>query len=93
MAKTKDAEKSLLKLRKQIDLIDGKMLDLIEKRMKVARKIKEIKKEVNIPIYQPAREKEIMKRLRAKVKILRSKDVEKIWEGIFAISKKIQSRR
>lgn len=56
-------------LRKQIDLIDNEVLDLIGKRMQVADNIGEYKRRNNISILQPARWSEILEAAAAKGKI------------------------
>ena len=53
-------------LRQQIDLFDEHLLDLLEKRMKVAETIGRYKKENNITILQPTRWDEIINRVMSK---------------------------
>ncbi len=53
-------------LRQQIDIFDDHLLDLIEKRMKVAETIGRYKKENNITILQSVRWDEIVKRVLVK---------------------------
>lgn len=48
------------KLRKQIDRVDGEILDLLNKRLKLAKQIGKIKKLNKEDIYAPNREKEIL---------------------------------
>jgi chorismate mutase len=55
-------------LRQQIDLFDEHLLDLLEKRMKVAETIGQYKKENNITILQTTRWDEIIKRVMSKTK-------------------------
>ena len=55
-------------LRQQIDIFDDYLLDLMEKRMKVAETIGKYKKENNITILQSARWDEIVKRAMIKGK-------------------------
>jgi|LSQX01.3.fsa_nt_gb chorismate mutase len=55
-------------LRQQIDIFDDYLLDLIEKRMKVAETIGKYKKDNNITILQSARWDEIVKRAMIKGK-------------------------
>ncbi len=55
-------------LRQQIDLFDDHLIDLIERRMQVAEKIGEYKKENNITILQSARWDEIVRRVMVKGK-------------------------
>ena len=47
----------LQELRSQIDEIDDELVALFGKRMDVAAQIADYKKEHNLPIYHPARER------------------------------------
>ncbi|MDH5751828.1 MAG: chorismate mutase [Deltaproteobacteria bacterium] len=47
-------------LRKNIDGIDRKILDLLNERARYALEIGEIKKKRNDPVYVPAREKDVL---------------------------------
>jgi 3-deoxy-7-phosphoheptulonate synthase len=53
-------------LRQQIDVFDDHLIDLIERRMEVAEKIGQYKKDNNITILQSARWDEIVKRVMVK---------------------------
>ena len=57
------SKKNLNNLRKRIDSIDEKILELINRRGKVALEISDLKKENSIGVYDPAREKEIERKL------------------------------
>lgn len=54
--------------RKKIDAIDSRIMELVGKRMEVAREIAEYKKERNISVYQPQREAEIIERYTERAK-------------------------
>ncbi|VEU80349.1 chorismate mutase [Haploplasma axanthum] len=79
-------------LRKEIDEIDTLMQDLFKKRLAVARKIGEYKKEKNLPIYDSKRENEILLRLKEKYD---DKDTvfyyERFMKELFSISKDLQN--
>jgi len=49
------------KLRDGIDDLDKKIIDLLNERAKLANKIGIIKKKMEIPIYNPNRESEVLK--------------------------------
>jgi chorismate mutase/prephenate dehydratase len=49
----------LLSLRAEINKIDKKILELIKRRIEISKKIGKIKKKLNLPIYDPVREREI----------------------------------
>lgn len=50
-------------LRKNIDTIDEKLVELIRERMDTAAKIGEYKRENKLPVYDPARERELFDRV------------------------------
>ena len=57
------SSQDLNKLRKEIDDIDRKLLEILNKRGRVALKISELKRENAYSIYDPVREKQIEKKL------------------------------
>lgn len=80
-------------LRKKIDEIDDKLLILLKERLEVSKKIGEIKKRNNMPIYDPVREQEIIE-----MSIKDFSDDEKIHAVRFLrtlmhISKEVQSKK
>lgn len=52
---TTDTSESLIELRREIDELDQRFLDLLSKRMAISREIGRYKKESNIPVLQPIR--------------------------------------
>ena len=58
----------LQELRQKIDEIDNNLVDLFQKRMDVSAKIALHKEEHNLPVYDPAREREKLHDLSGKVK-------------------------
>lgn len=54
--------------RKEIDNIDDEIISLLSKRKGVSKKIAEIKKELNKPIFDKDREQQILERLKDKSK-------------------------
>ena len=48
-------------LRKEIDQIDGEMIRLFTRRMEISSQVAQYKRERNLPIHVPAREREILK--------------------------------
>ena len=80
-------------MRKKIDEIDDKLLILLKERLEVSKKIGEIKKKNNMPIYDPVREQEIID-----MSIKDFSDEEKIHAVRFLrtlmhISKEVQSKK
>jgi chorismate mutase len=80
--------KKIKELRKKIDFIDKKILQLLKERKKLAEKIIKIKIRKGIKITDKKREKEIIERLikQTKDKILK-KYIPSIYKIIFKISK------
>ena len=52
-------------LRHHIDEIDEQLVHLVNARARCALQIGEIKKRMGLPIYQPEREAEVLRRVRA----------------------------
>lgn len=85
---------SIKSIRKEIDSIDSQIIELLKKRADLSIKIGELKKEQNIKIEQPERERELLKRVItiAKKEGLSEDYVKSIFEIIIEESKKKQSR-
>lgn len=60
------SSKSLSGLREKIDIIDDKILDLINERGQIALEVSRHKQKNSLKIYDPTREKEIEEKLRSK---------------------------
>ena len=80
----------LKELQSKIDEINSKILNLVVKRNQIVKKVKEYKKQENLPIYNPKREKEIYEKMRkaAEKKNLNKKFVRKLFSLIIKQSKK-----
>jgi chorismate mutase len=52
-------------IRQEIDRIDDELLQIFNRRANLALKIGEIKKELDLPIYDPSREKRIFDKMKA----------------------------
>ena len=88
---TNPHDKNLQSLRTQIDKIDEQILDLLESRLSIVKKIGENKLKNNASIYRPEREREIIKRLSVKpLKYLNINAIEAIYHEIFAISRNLE---
>ena len=55
--------KDLSEIREKIDIVDQKMIELFEERMKLANEVAEYKISVGKPIYDKERENEKLKKL------------------------------
>jgi chorismate mutase len=71
-------------LRQQIDVFDDALLDILEKRMKVAQTIGQYKKDNNITILQPTRWDEIIRKvvINGQVKGLSREVIDTIFKAI-----------
>jgi chorismate mutase/prephenate dehydratase len=83
----------LKRKRKEIDLIDRKLLSLLNQRIRIALKIGRVKKEMGGKIYDPAREKEVLETLRTRNKgPLKEKHLKKIFKTIMEVCRKSENR-
>jgi chorismate mutase len=91
-----DLLKRLKEKRKKIDLIDRKLLNLLNQRVRVAIEIGKVKREMRDRIYDPRREKEIVERLRLRLRLrnkgpLREEDMKEIFKTIMKVCRKSQN--
>ena len=88
----KNNKNDLNEFRKQIDEIDKIIIDAFIERMNIIKNISKYKKEKNIPIYDPLREKELLKkRIEMCNDITFNKDIENLFKLILKISKEHQN--
>ena len=86
-------KKVFKELRNSIDKVDDQIFDLILKRFDYVEKIGSIKKEMNMPVDDKAREQIIIERLFEKLSTkINFKEFKKIIDPIISISKDIQRR-
>ena len=86
--------KVIKELRSSIDKVDDQIFDLILKRFDYVEKIGNIKKEINMPVDDKAREEIIIERLSEKLSTkINHKEIKKIIDPIISISKDIQRRK
>ena len=86
-------KKVFKELRNSIDKVDDQIFDLILKRFDYVEKIGSIKKEMNMPVDDKAREQIIIERLFEKLSTkINFKEFKKIIDPIISISKEIQRR-
>ena len=87
-------KKVIKELRNSIDKVDDQIFDLILKRFDYVKKIGNIKKEMNMPVDDKAREEIIIERLSEKLSTkIKYKEIKKIIVPIISISKDIQRRK
>ncbi len=83
-------EKELEAYRKEIDKIDNKIIELLNKRGIIAQKIGNLKYQMKKDLSQPQREKDIIERIKDNSGILKSVSIEAIWKEIINACKLIQ---
>jgi chorismate mutase/prephenate dehydratase len=77
--------------RKKIDLIDRELLNLLNRRLRIALEAGKIKKKMRKKIYDPKREKEVLGNLRSRNKgPLKDEDLKKIFSAIIRICRRSQ---
>ena len=84
-------ENKINQLRDEIDSLDDKIVELLERRSLISKNIGEIKQSTGKEVLDSQREKEIIDRLSLKTKILNKVSLHLIFKNIFKISRKIQS--
>jgi len=86
-----DLSKMLKEKRKKIDRIDRKLLILLNQRLRTALEIGKLKRKMGQEIYDPLREKEVLRKLASRNRgPLRKKDVEKIFQTTMEVCRKSQ---
>ncbi len=77
--------------RKKIDEIDRKLVELINQRAEAARAIGRLKRNTNLPIYEPEREKIIFDNVRQLNQgPLNHQDLIAVYERLIDVMRKIQ---
>lgn len=82
------------KYRDDLDVIDNKLVSLLEERLDLCVKIGEYKKENGLDIYDPKREEEVIERLGKLVKNNEYKiNISDIFQHIMINSKDLQNKK
>ncbi len=82
----------LNELRKKIDKTDDEIVRLVTERMDVAAEIAAFKKENNLPVYHPAREREKLADVTAKSRDDLKNDMQALYQLLFELSRSHQNR-
>lgn len=86
-----DLSRKLIKRRKALDLINQKLLTLLNQRLRITLEIGKIKRKLGKRIYDTEREKDILDRLRRKNKgPLKEEDLRKIFKTIMKVCRQSQ---
>lgn len=78
--------------RKRIDEIDGEILKLFCKRMETVGEVAKIKLDNGMPVLQPEREKDIIKRRGSEASPEMKEYAEELFTALMAISRNYQSK-
>ena len=78
--------------RKRIDEIDKGLVDLFQQRMDVSAEIAQYKREHNLPVYDPARERQKLHDLAGSVKEDHEAYVKALYSLIFELSRAEQEQ-
>src|SRR5689334_19681515 len=77
--------------RKKIDALDKQIIELLNERAKCAQEIGKLKRNTNLPIYEPEREKIIFRNVAAANRgPLPDIEVQQIYERIIDVMRKLQ---
>lgn len=82
--------KRLETFRKEIDEINVKLIQLFKQRMEVSKKIGDVKKENNLPIFDAKREKEIIEAYTKDETGVNKEYIQRFLQNIMDISKEAQ---
>ena len=83
----------LNELRNEINRIDDELLELFLKRMDVAEQVADYKREHDLPIYQPQREREVLKKVADKAGEDKSGYARVLFSMLMELSKSSQNKR
>ena len=82
----------LKNLRKKIDTIDNRILELLDERAQIVSKVNKVKEKKKITVFSPTREVAILKRLKKLNKgNLKDLDVELIFKEIFSVFRALRA--
>jgi chorismate mutase len=84
-------ERAMKRLRDNIDQVDAVLVKLLNQRARWALEIGEVKKEADLPIYQPDREKEVVARAQSQNRgPLAQAAVQRLFERIIDESRRLE---
>ena len=83
----------LNKLRDQIDSIDTELVQLFAQRMDIAAQVADYKKDHNIPIYVPARERAVLQKVADKAGPEMANYARVLYSMLFELSRSYQRKR
>ncbi len=85
-------DRELKQLREKIDAIDGQLLDLFVARQRTAGEIGAYKASKGLPLHDPAREAEVIGRVRAAAGEEEADAAQALFDTLFRLSRERQAR-
>ncbi len=80
--------------RKKIDELDRKLVDLLNERARAAQQIGLLKRDTNLPIYEPEREKVIFENVRKHNQgPLPDRELVRVYERVIDVMRKLQMEK
>ena len=83
----------ITELRDEIDKIDNELVKLFRARMEISAKVADYKRERNLPIFVPAREREILQEVAEKAGPEMAGYTRSLYSTIFELSRSYQAKR
>ena len=83
----------ITELRDEIDKIDDELVKLFRARMEISAKVADYKRERNLPIFVPAREREILQEVAEKAGPEMAGYTRSLYSTIFELSRSYQAKR
>ena len=83
----------ITELRSEIDKIDDELLKLFCARMEISAQVADYKRERNLPIFVPAREREILQAVGQKAGAELAGYARSLYSTIFELSRSYQAKR
>lgn len=80
----------LTNIRKEINQIDSQLIPLFIHRMQLSQEIGKIKKENGLPVFDAAREEEILKKSAEAAGPEFSEPIQALYQRIFELSRSVQ---
>lgn len=88
-----NTDDKLKPLREQIDAIDAQILDLLNRRARVAQEVGHVKAETNAPVFRPEREAQVLRSVADRNPgPLHSDDIQKIFREIMSSCRALERR-
>ncbi len=82
--------KELSELRKAIDEVDDRIVELLNKRAEIAKKVGKLKRKRDIPFYVPGRESKLLDVIESKNRFLDSESIRAIFREIISACRSLE---